>query len=113
MSTRRFRQRPTEGWRSWRADVGSRSTCSTAHHGARRHRLSDEADVTSPVMRRRHLGSRLREVREEAQKSLEEVAQYLECSVAKVSRIETGRVGVRVPDVRSMLDLYKVPDTVR
>src|SRR6266545_1527216 len=78
-----------------------------------RQRRSDEANVTSPVMRRRQVGGRLREIREEARKSLEDVAQYLECSVAKVSRIETGRVGPRVPDVRSMLDLHGASDTVR
>jgi transcriptional regulator with XRE-family HTH domain len=64
-------------------------------------------------MRRRLLGGRLREIREDAGKSLDDVAGYLECSLAKVSRIETGRVAPRVPDVRAMLDLYGVPATVR
>jgi transcriptional regulator with XRE-family HTH domain len=64
-------------------------------------------------MRRRQLGSRLREMREEAAKSLDEVAAHLECSAAKVSRIETGRVGARALDVRSMMDFYDTPDTLR
>jgi transcriptional regulator with XRE-family HTH domain len=69
--------------------------------------------MPSPVMRRRQLGGRLREMREGARKSLEDVAQYLECSAAKVSRIETGRVAARVPDVRSMLELYGAPAAIR
>jgi len=64
-------------------------------------------------MRRRQLGGRLREIREEAGKSLDDVAGYLECSSAKISRIETGRVTARVPDVRSMLDLYAATPNVR
>jgi transcriptional regulator with XRE-family HTH domain len=69
--------------------------------------------TTSPVMRRRLLGSRLRDIREAAGKSLEDVAAYLECSSAKISRIETGRIAARVPDVRSMSELYAVPPDIR
>jgi hypothetical protein len=38
----------------------------------------------------------------------EEVADHLECSTSKISRIETGRVSVSPRDVRDMLDLYGV-----
>lgn len=61
-----------------------------------------------PVLRRRQVGAKLRSLREAAGKSMDEAAAYLECSTAKVSRIETGRLLARVPDVRSMLDLYGV-----
>jgi transcriptional regulator with XRE-family HTH domain len=61
-----------------------------------------------PILRRRQAGARLRQLREAAGASLDEVAAYLECSAAKVSRIETGRTTARVPDVRNLLDLYQV-----
>jgi transcriptional regulator with XRE-family HTH domain len=66
-----------------------------------------------PVLRRRQAGIRLRQLREAAGRSLNEVAAYLECSAAKISRIETGRLPARVPDVRNMLDLYQVPEPQR
>jgi transcriptional regulator with XRE-family HTH domain len=67
----------------------------------------------SPMLRRRQAGIRLRQLREAAGKSLTEVAAYLECSAAKVSRVETGRLLARIPDVRNMLDLYGVSDADR
>src|SRR5215468_7736160 len=63
-----------------------------------------------PVLRRRQAGIRLRQLREAAGKSLGDVAAYLDCSAAKISRIETGRLRARIPDVRNMLDLYNVPE---
>jgi transcriptional regulator with XRE-family HTH domain len=66
-----------------------------------------------PVLLRRQVGGLLRRLRETAGRSLNEVAEYLDCSPAKVSRIETGRMVARLPDVRSMLDLYGTPDTER
>jgi transcriptional regulator with XRE-family HTH domain len=66
-----------------------------------------------PVLRRRQAGTRLRQLREAAGKSLSDAAAYLECSAAKVSRIETGRLPARVPDVRNMLDLYNVGEPHR
>ena len=43
----------------------------------------------------------------------EDVAEHLECSTSKISRIETGRVRVSPRDVRDMLDLYRVPEPQR
>ena len=40
--------------------------------------------------------------------TIEQVAAELECSVSKVSRIETGQVGVTPRDVRDLVDLYSV-----
>lgn len=65
-------------------------------------------DDLSPLLRRRRIGNRLRTLREARGRTLEDVAAYLECSVAKVSRIETGRLPARIPDVRNMLDLYEI-----
>ncbi|WHT18150.1 helix-turn-helix transcriptional regulator [Crossiella sp. CA-258035] len=62
----------------------------------------------SPTVRRRRLASELRRLRESSNLTCEEVAAHLECSAAKVSRIETGRTGVNPRDVRDMLVLYGV-----
>lgn len=61
---------------------------------------------SSPTVRRRRLGIELRRLREFAGRTIEEVAEQLECSPSKVSRIETGRVPVRARDVREMLEFY-------
>jgi transcriptional regulator with XRE-family HTH domain len=57
---------------------------------------------------RRLLGAELRALRERAGRTLEHAAARLECSLAKVSRIETGRVAVRPLDLRELLDCYEV-----
>lgn len=67
----------------------------------------------SPALRRRQVGAQLRQLRETAGRSLTEVATHLGCSAAKVSRIETGRLLARVPDVRNLLDLYAVSEQQR
>jgi transcriptional regulator with XRE-family HTH domain len=61
-----------------------------------------------PTVQRRRLGVELRRLREQAGKTIEEVARALECSDSKVSRIETGQVSATPRDVRDMLDLYGV-----
>lgn len=61
---------------------------------------------SSPTLRKRRLVSELRRLREVAGLTIEEVGERLECSASKVSRIETGRVGVTPRDVRDMLDAY-------
>jgi hypothetical protein len=60
----------------------------------------------SPTVRRRRLALELRRFREAARLTCEEVAEHLECSASKISRIETGRVSVAPRDVRDMLELY-------
>lgn len=64
----------------------------------------------NPTVRQRRLGTELRRLRESRGLSLEDVAQRLECSDSKVSRIELGRSGVRPVDLRILLDLYGVVD---
>jgi DNA-binding XRE family transcriptional regulator len=46
----------------------------------------------SPTVRRRRLGMELRRLREAAGLTTDRVAQILECSDSKISRIETGQV---------------------
>jgi transcriptional regulator with XRE-family HTH domain len=63
----------------------------------------------SPAVRRRRLALELRRLREASRLTCEEVADHLECSASKISRVETGRVSVSPRDVRDILDLYGVP----
>jgi transcriptional regulator with XRE-family HTH domain len=64
--------------------------------------------MQSPTVRRRRLTSELRRLREAAQLTCEDVAERLECSASKISRIETGRVAVSPRDVRDLLLIYGV-----
>lgn len=61
-----------------------------------------------PTVRRRRLASELRRLRERAELTIDEVGEKLECSASKISRIETGHVGVTPRDARDMLELYGV-----
>jgi hypothetical protein len=62
----------------------------------------------SPTVLRRRLGIELRRLREAAGFTIERVAEALECSDSKISRIETGQVGATPRDVRDMLELYGI-----
>jgi transcriptional regulator with XRE-family HTH domain len=66
------------------------------------------ADGASPALERRRLALELRRLRTLAGKTIYDVADRLECSAGKVSRIEMGVVGARIQDVKEMLDLYGV-----
>jgi|SRR5689334_21160555 len=48
----------------------------------------------SPTLRRRQLGMQLRRLRETAGITIDQVAEKLECSAFRISRIETGQTGV-------------------
>ncbi|OLR94716.1 helix-turn-helix domain-containing protein [Actinokineospora bangkokensis] len=67
----------------------------------------------SPTVRRRRLASELRRFREAAELTIDEVGEKLECSASKISRIETGTVGVTPRDVRDMLELYGIDEDRR
>jgi transcriptional regulator with XRE-family HTH domain len=66
--------------------------------------------VRGPLVPRRRLGAELRTLREQAGLTIEEVAKELECSVSKVSRLETGQGIPKVRDVRDLLNRYGVND---
>lgn len=61
-----------------------------------------------PTVRRRRLAGELRRLRETADLTIDEVGDKLECSASKISRIETGHVGVTPRDARDLLELYGV-----
>jgi transcriptional regulator with XRE-family HTH domain len=64
----------------------------------------------SPTVRRRRLGLILRSLRERAGLTGEEVGAAIERSGSWVSRVETGRVGLRSRDLTDLLSLYRVDD---
>ncbi|UVS80857.1 Helix-turn-helix domain protein [Actinokineospora sp. UTMC 2448] len=74
--------------------------------------MTNVARGHSPTVRRRRLASELRRFREAANLTIDEVGEKLECSASKISRIETGHVGVTPRDVRDMSELYGI-DTDR
>jgi transcriptional regulator with XRE-family HTH domain len=61
-----------------------------------------------PAIRRRRLAAELRRFREAAGLTIDEVAEALECSSSKISRIETEQVSATPRDVRDILSLYGV-----
>jgi transcriptional regulator with XRE-family HTH domain len=67
-------------------------------------------EVRSPTLRRRELGALLRARRQELGLTVEQVAERLEFSPSKVSRLETGQRGATARDVRDLCDLYGVAD---
>jgi transcriptional regulator with XRE-family HTH domain len=62
----------------------------------------------SPTVRQRELGRRLRQLRGEQGLTVEDVANRLMCSTAKISRLETGARPPNLRDVRDLCTLYGV-----
>ena len=62
----------------------------------------------SQTVRRRRLGAELRRYREAAGLTIDSVAERLDCSASKISRLENGQTGASPRDVRDMLALYGV-----
>jgi transcriptional regulator with XRE-family HTH domain len=60
-------------------------------------------------VRRRLLGSALRQYREGLGYDLREAAAILDCDRSKISRIETGQRGIRARELRELLTEYAVP----
>jgi transcriptional regulator with XRE-family HTH domain len=67
---------------------------------------------TSPTVRQRELGKRLRERRNELQLTVQEVADQLICSATKISRLETGARRPSLRDVRDLCRLYGLGEQV-
>lgn len=66
-----------------------------------------------PTMRRRMLGAELRKIRERQAVTAEATAEAMGWHPSKISRVESGRSGLRAHEVKSLLDFYLVhdPDT--
>ncbi|TDE39261.1 helix-turn-helix transcriptional regulator [Actinomadura sp. 6K520] len=62
----------------------------------------------SPTLRRRELAARLRKLRLESGKSIEEIAERLLCHPTKISRMETAKRAASLRDVRDLCGIYEV-----
>jgi transcriptional regulator with XRE-family HTH domain len=60
----------------------------------------------SPAASRRRLGAELRSLREAAGKRIEDAALALDCSTAKISRLENGKGVPFLRDVRDLIEMY-------
>ncbi|MFI0422265.1 helix-turn-helix domain-containing protein [Spongiactinospora sp. 9N601] len=68
---------------------------------------------TSPTVRRRRLAAELRRLRKESGLTSEYVAQQVGLAQSWMSRVESGRQGIRLNDLRVLLDIYHVPTDQR
>ena len=64
--------------------------------------------AADPLAPRRRLGLELRRLRESSGLYLDEAAEHLQCSTAKLSRLENGLGVPKVDDIRALLDFYRV-----
>ena len=64
----------------------------------------------TPTVRQKRLGGEMRRLREAAGMNLDQAGEVLDCSPAKISRVENGYPGVRTVDLRLLLDAYGVDD---
>ena len=67
----------------------------------------------SPTMLRRQLGAELRRLRDQAKRTVADIARDLGWSESKVSRIETAHSGIRGPDLERLLKLYRTSEAER
>ncbi|MFD0212122.1 helix-turn-helix domain-containing protein [Streptomyces hirsutus] len=73
--------------------------------------MSANAPASSPsTVLGRQLGDELRRLREAAALTTTQAAEALDCTKGKISRIENGRVTVRIPDLTAMLLAYGAMD---
>jgi transcriptional regulator with XRE-family HTH domain len=70
-------------------------------------------DSSGPTLHRRRLGHALRRLREESRLTGKQVGDAVERSSSWISRVESGRVGLRVRDLRDLCDVYGVTDQQR
>jgi transcriptional regulator with XRE-family HTH domain len=64
--------------------------------------------IGTPSVRRRLLGTALRQYRERLGYALDDAARVLECDRSKISRVETGQRGIRAKELRELLNEYGV-----
>jgi transcriptional regulator with XRE-family HTH domain len=67
--------------------------------------------TSSPTVRQRELGKRLRELRNQHDLTVEDVAEKLLCSATKISRLETAARRPSLRDVRDLCALYGVNES--
>ncbi|MFG2250759.1 helix-turn-helix domain-containing protein [Spirillospora sp. NPDC048823] len=67
-------------------------------------------DPQRPTMRSRKLGAMLRELRESRDLTLQKAARLLNRTPSSLSKLETGKRGIRRPALEHMLDRYELTD---
>lgn len=68
------------------------------------------APSSSPTVRRRRLAAELHRLRQASKLTIEQVAEQLEWSPGKVSKIENARVSVLPRDARKLLETYGITE---
>lgn len=68
------------------------------------------APSSSPTVRRRRLAAELRRLRQVSKLTIEQVAETLEWSPGKISKIENARVSVLPRDARKLLEVYGITE---
>lgn len=71
------------------------------------------SDLDGLTIRHRRLAAELRRLRGRSGMTGDQVADRLNWSASKVSRLEHGRTGFKLSDVEALLDLYEVRGTLR
>ncbi len=71
------------------------------------------ADGPRQVVKRRRLRAELRNARQDADLTQDQVAEAMEWSPSKIIRIEAGSVGVSANDMKELLRLYSITDPKR
>lgn len=61
-------------------------------------------------MRKKQLGKALRALREASGLKMDDAAAALDCARSRISQLETGRYGVRKPDLEALVRLYDALD---
>lgn len=72
--------------------------------------VSSVPDELGPMIRRRHLGTALRQYRKDAGLSVTEAASMLLVAPSKISRIENAQRNASVRDVRDLCEIYGIDD---
>lgn len=67
----------------------------------------------SPTVRRRELGTLLKQLRTQRGWTAEQVCEHVRFSPSKMSRLETGHRGASARDINDLCDLYQVDDEQR
>jgi transcriptional regulator with XRE-family HTH domain len=64
--------------------------------------------MATPMIQRRRLGKALKRARDQAGKTQEEAAAVIDAAASKISRLELGQSGIKLPDLMLLLDFYGV-----
>ncbi|MGH3752988.1 MAG: helix-turn-helix domain-containing protein [Pseudonocardiaceae bacterium] len=64
--------------------------------------------MATPTIQRRRLGKALKYARDHAGKTQEEAAAVIDARASKISRLELGQSGIKLPDLMLLLDFYGV-----